>query len=117
MANKFLWLLICLALCGCRRAAPERVVVYCAHDREFAEPILQKFTGLTGIEVVPLWDSEANKSVGLYEDLVREKDRPRCDVHWNNEILATIRLEQQGLLAPYKSPAARAFSGPLQGGG
>jgi iron(III) transport system substrate-binding protein len=107
-------LFLCFCLVGCARSAKDRVVVYCAHDREFAEPILQDFAKQTGLDVVPRWDTEANKSVGLYEDLVREKDRPRCDVHWNNEILATIRLQRQGLLEPYKSPWAQNFRGALK---
>ncbi len=100
---------------GCTRTAHDRVVVYCALDREFAEPILADFTRETGLQVVPRWDTEANKSVGLYEDLVRERRRPRCDVHWNNEILATIRLQRQGILEPYQSPAAQAFPAPFRG--
>src|SRR5205085_3035459 len=110
---RFLCLLLCLALVGCG-SSRNRVVVYCALDREFAEPILKDFTQETGLEVVPRWDTEANKSVGLYEDLVRERDRPRCDVHWNNEILATIRLQRQGLLQPYESPSAQAFPAPFR---
>lgn len=86
-----------------------RVVVYCALDREFAEPILAEFTETTGLEVVKRYDTEANKSVGLYEDLIREAGRPRCDVHWNNEILATIRLQRQGVYAPYESPSALPY--------
>jgi iron(III) transport system substrate-binding protein len=85
------------------------VIVYCAHDREFAEPMLEKFERASGIKVVARYDSEANKAVGLYEELVREASRPRCDVHWNNEILATIRLQRQGILEPYASPAAEPF--------
>src|SRR4051794_41006820 len=95
--------LLCVILIGCGKSAKDRVVVYCALDREFAEPILKDFGAKTGLQVVPRWDTEANKSVGLYEDLVREHERPRCDVHWNNEILATIRLQRQGLLQPYDS--------------
>src|SRR5688500_6259069 len=83
---------------GCSRNA-NRVVVYCALDPEFAEVILDDFAKSSGIEVVKRFDTEANKSVGLYEDLVAEANRPRCDVHWNNEILATIRLQKQGMLA------------------
>ncbi|MCI0684201.1 MAG: extracellular solute-binding protein [Gemmataceae bacterium] len=86
-----------------------RVVVYCAHDRKFAEPILAEFTKRTGLRVDKRYDTEANKSVGLYDDLVREASRPRCDVHWNNEILATIRLERQGVYAPYQSPSALPY--------
>jgi iron(III) transport system substrate-binding protein len=103
-----------LLTAGCGRNHKDRVVVYCALDREFAETILKDFTKETGLEVVPRWDTEANKSVGLYEDLLREKERPRCDVHWNNEILATIRLQRQGVLEPYKSPAALPFPAPFK---
>ncbi len=93
---------------GCQRG-PQPVVVYCAHDREFAEEILRAFTKKTGIPVAERYDTEANKSVGLYEDLVRESAKPRCDVHWNNEILATIRLQNQEILASYASPSAEPF--------
>jgi iron(III) transport system substrate-binding protein len=100
-------LLVLLPGCsGCRRAD---VVVYCAHDREFAEPIFQRFEAKTSLKLDKRYDTEANKSVGLYEDLIREAARPRCDVHWNNEILATIRLQQKGVLQPYDSPAAKPF--------
>lgn len=91
-----------------------RVVVYCAHDREFADAILRDFEKRTGLRVVVRYDTEANKAVGLYEDLVREKDLPRADVHWNNEILATMRLQDQGILAPYASPSAAAFPASLK---
>lgn len=105
--------LVCLAVTtvlGCRSpAGAGRVVVYCAHDREFAEPIFAAYRRQTGVDVAVRYDVEANKTVGLYEDLVREKDRPRCDVHWNNEILATIRLQRQGVLAPYASPSAEPY--------
>lgn len=94
---------------GCRTDSSSRVVLYCAQDREFAEGILHDFTARTGLQVPTRFDTEANKAVGLYEDLVREARRPRCDVYWNNEILATIRLQRQGLLEPYDSPAAAPF--------
>jgi iron(III) transport system substrate-binding protein len=97
-----------LIMAGC--SSPEsRVVVYCAQDREFAEEVLADFSRQTTLAVAPKYDTEANKSVSLYEDLVREKDRPRCDVFWNNEIIATIRLQKQGLLEPYESSSARDF--------
>jgi iron(III) transport system substrate-binding protein len=103
------WWAVLLALAGgCWRPA-NRVVVYCALDREFAEGILDDFAQSSGLEVVARYDSEANKSIGLYEDLIREASRPRCDVHWNNEILATIRLQKRGILAPYESPSAQPF--------
>jgi iron(III) transport system substrate-binding protein len=96
-------------LSGCGGGRGNRVVIYCAHDREFSETILKEFAARTELEVLPRFDSEANKAVGLYSDLVREARQPRCDVHWNNEILATLRLQKQGLLEPYASPSAEPF--------
>jgi iron(III) transport system substrate-binding protein len=101
---------------GCRSGSTQRVVLYCAQDREFAEDILKDFTRRTGLDVPARFDTEANKAVGLYEDLVREARRPRCDVYWNNEILATLRLQRQGLLEPYASPAAGPYPDEFKAG-
>lgn len=101
-------LLLPLTLSGCGNPKG-RVVLYCAQDREFAEDVLAEFTRRTGLKVDPKFDTEADKSVSLYIELVREKDRPRCDVFWNNEILSTIRLQKQELLLPYASPAAEPY--------
>jgi iron(III) transport system substrate-binding protein len=98
-----------LSFSGCGRGAKPRVVLYCAQDREFAEEILPEFTSRTGLEVIPKYDIESEKSVGLALEISREKSRPRCDVHWNNEILWTIRLQRQGLLEPYASPSAADY--------
>ncbi len=97
-----------LLLAGCPAAKP-RVVLYCAQDREFADQLLRDFTAETGLAVDPKFDTEANKSVSLYVELLHEKARPRCDVHWNNEILSTLRLQRQGLLEPYDSPSAAPY--------
>ncbi len=100
-----------LALAGCPRGAPGgpgpgRVVVSCALDRLFAEPVLRDFTARTGIEVDARWDAEATKTTGLVEALRAERDRPRCDVFWNNELGQTVVLAREGLLEPWDSPAA-----------
>lgn len=97
-----------LLLCGCN-ANPSRVVLYCAQDREFAVDLLDDFSQENEWNVTPRFDSEANKSVGLYVELVQDRQRPRCDVFWNNEIISTIRLQKQGLLQPYKSPSSKSF--------
>jgi iron(III) transport system substrate-binding protein len=97
-------------LTGCPRSAPQ-VVLYCSQDREFADTILDAFRQLTGLGVAPKFDSEAAKSVALYEEIVADRNRPRCDVFWNNEILNTIRLQRQGLLEPYDSPSAIPYPG------
>jgi iron(III) transport system substrate-binding protein len=95
-------------LAGCGRESPQ-VTLYCSQDREFAEGVFEDFTRDTGLAILPSYDTEADKSVSLFLRIVEESSRPRCDVFWNNEILATIRLQQRGLLEPYASPAAAAF--------
>lgn len=105
-SHGYIILLVCCA--GCMGSEP-RAVLYCAQDRDFAVPLLDDFRQFTGLPVVPKYDTEKNKSVSLYEELVAERNRPRCDVFWNNEILSTIRLQKQGLLEPYDSPAAQPY--------
>lgn len=97
-----------IVLSGCGGGRPH-VVLYCAQDREYAELILDQFSRETGITVEVRSDTEATKTVGLYEAIVRERQHPRCDVFWNNEIVNTLRLQQQGLLEPYASPSASPY--------
>jgi iron(III) transport system substrate-binding protein len=101
--------LLGLALAGGCQRAGERVVVYCAQDQEFADGAFADFTAATKLAVSPKYDTEANKSVSLAAELEAEAGRPRADVHWNNEILATIRLARKGVYEPYRSPAAEPF--------
>lgn len=82
------------------------VIVYCAHDAVFAEEILRTFEQQSGVKVAVKYDTEATKSLGLVELLLAEKDAPRCDVFWNNELLGTADLAERGVLAPYRSPNA-----------
>jgi iron(III) transport system substrate-binding protein len=93
---------------GCSNNS-SRVVLYCAQDEEFAQLVFADFQHRTGLTIAPHYDTEATKSVSIYQELLREKDRPRCDVHWNNEILSTIRLRRLGLLEPYASPSAAPY--------
>src|SRR5262245_54413906 len=100
---RFAALLGLIALSACAR--PD-VVIYCAADQEYAEPILKEFEKSSGLKVQSVFDVEATKTVGLVQTLLEEKPHPRCDVFWNNEPVHTIRLKSAGVLAPYKSPSA-----------
>lgn len=84
-----------------RAVAADPVVVYSALDREFSEPILDAYAKQAGVRVLPKFDVESTKTVGLTNLLIAESVRTRCDLFWNNEILNTIRLKDKGLLAPY----------------
>ncbi len=82
----------------------EALVIYCAHDSVFSEKILKQFEQQTGIKVEPRFDTEATKSLGLTNLIIREKDHPQCDVFWNNQALGTAVLKDQGLLESYQGP-------------
>ena len=87
-------------------ASCAELVVYTAMDQVFSEPILKEFEQKTGITVKAVYDVEAVKTTGLVNRLLAEKEHPRCDVFWNNEIMRTIMLKRRGILAPYNSPSA-----------
>jgi len=68
------------------------VIVYCAQDQTYAEPILRLFEEEAGIRVKAVYDSEAVKTVGLANRLLAERDHPQCDVFWGNEEMRTRQL-------------------------
>jgi iron(III) transport system substrate-binding protein len=64
--------------------------------------VLREFEKRSGIKVLARYDTEATKSLGLTELIIREKEAPRCDVFWNNEMLGTMDLAERGLLESYQ---------------
>lgn len=102
-------ILLLILLCGCSFDSSDEVVVYTALDREFSQPILDRFTQESRIRTLPKYDVESTKTVGLTSAIIAEASRPRCDVFWNNEILNTLRLQEKGLLEVYHSPAAQSY--------
>lgn len=95
-----------LSLGGCGSKKQQEVVVYTAIDEVFSQEIIDDFEKETGIKVNVVYDTEANKTTGLVNRIIAEKDNPVCDVFWNNEFVQTISLEKQGVLESYVSPSA-----------
>jgi len=91
-------------------------VVYSALDREFSEPILDEFSQRTGVRVLARYDVESTKTVGLVQAIRAESKRAKCDLFWNNEILHTIRLQQEGLLDIYFLDGADGLPPEMQSG-
>jgi iron(III) transport system substrate-binding protein len=85
------------------------VTVYTALDREFSAPILEAYAQRTGVRVLPKFDVESTKTVGLTNLIIAEAERPRCDLFWNNEILNTLRLKEKGLLVQFRPAHADAL--------
>ena len=75
-----------------------------ALDRHFSQPILREFSKQTGIEVRAKYDTESTKSVGLTNQIRAERERPKCDVSWNNEIVNTLRLKRKVFSNPSIQP-------------
>jgi len=97
-----------LALVSFARAE-ETVRVYVSLDREHSERILKLFEQETGIKVDATYDTEATKTVGPVRQLIEEKGDPQADVYWNNELATTIKLNEHGVLEPYRSPSAEGI--------
>jgi iron(III) transport system substrate-binding protein len=85
-------------LCLTAQATPEKkVVIYCAQDQVYAEPIFRDFERATGIRVLAVYDSEAVKTVGLANRLLAERKHPQCDLFWGNEEMRTRQLAAQSV--------------------
>ena len=105
--NFFLLILSILVQCTPKEHS---VVLYCALDRNYAEPLINKFQDSTGIAVQVVYDTEINKTVGLVNRIIAEKQRPQCDIFWNNEIIRTIILKNRGLLQPMSPTSGNDIS-------
>lgn len=85
--------------------APGDLVLYVAHDRIFSDPILEGFRSKgRGVQVVG--DTEASKTTGLFQRLVRLRQAPEADVFWNNEVVRTVQLARLGMLESYLPASA-----------
>lgn len=104
-AAALLFLLVVSLLTGCVENQ-KTVVIYTSVDQVFSEQIFNLFQAETGIRVKPVYDIEAQKTVGLANKLIAEKDNPEADVFWNGEILQMIGLKEKGVLASIEPEAA-----------
>ena len=108
---RFFWIAIALCLfSGCINRQADEVVVLSALDREFSAEVLEDAQADLKIPLRIKYDVESNKTVGLTNEIIRNKQRPRADLFWNNEILHTIRLEKLGLLEPVDASRQSRFA-------
>lgn len=101
-----LTLFILYRLSGARASA---VVVYCAQDQLYAEPVFGEFERATGLKVGVVYDSEAVKTVGLANRLLAERAHPQADVFWGNEEMRTRQLAAEGVFRQTNGWAAFGF--------
>lgn len=101
-----LWTVLAGTVATSCTGSPEGPSIYVALDQEHSSILLNRYVEETGNPIRPDYDTESQKTVGLVSRILEERNNPRCDVFWNNEVAQTVRLAQQGLLEPYDSPAA-----------
>jgi iron(III) transport system substrate-binding protein len=107
------WLSLTLAM-GCGSSTGSTVVAYVSLDQVYSQPILERFERQSGVDVRVVFDTEATKTTGLANRLIAEKSAPQADVFWNSEIVRTLLLEREGVLAAYVSPAATGIPGAFR---
>ena len=101
--------ILCLGGCGSRSDA---VVVYTSVDDLYAREIFAAFTRETGIRVLPVFDTEEAKTLGLVHRLIAEKGHPQADVFWSGDCARSALLKKKGVLEPYRAPTAEAIGAP-----
>lgn len=88
---------------------PPDVVLYCGVDEDQSRGIARRFEEATGLKVSFSGETEAYRSIGLSRRLIDEREHPRADVYWSNEIMHMVHLKRLGLLAPLPPGIAERF--------
>ena len=98
-----------IGLTGLVSKPSRQVVVYCAQDQAYAEPIFRDFEKENGLKVRAVYDNEAVKTVGLANRLLAERSHPQCDVFWGNEEMRTRQLAAQNVFRETNGWAAFSY--------
>ena len=85
------------------------VVVYCAQDQVYAQPIFRDFEKQTALKIRTVYDSEAVKTVGLANRLLAERVHPQCDLFWGNEEMRTRQLARENVFRETNGWAAFGY--------
>lgn len=79
----------------------DEIVVYASVDEVYARPLFEDFSRRTGLRILPVFDVEEAKTLGLVHRLLAEKSRPQCDVFWAGDCVRTALLKKEGVLEPF----------------
>lgn len=96
----------CVLLLASCKPNPGEIVVYASVDDLYAKPFFEDFERATGLKVLPVFDVEEAKTLGLVHRLIAEKGRPQCDVFWAGDCVRTALLKREGVLEPFEPRAA-----------
>jgi len=97
-----------LAACGSEGGA-HRVVLYCGVDMDQSQAIAERYERETGADIDFHGETEKMRSVGLPQRLMMERERPRADVFWSNEIMHMVYLCNSGVMDALPPGVAEGF--------
>lgn len=98
------WLAIAL------RGGPDPdVVIYCGVDPDQSQSLVQEFREASGLVVDYHGETEAFRSIGLPQTIEAERNHPRADVWWSNEIMHMVDLASKGLIDKLPAGMAEKF--------
>lgn len=107
MRAAFFVFTLLLAACGGSRS--DEVVVYTSVDDLYAKEIFAVFTRETGLRVLPVFDTEESKTLGLVHRILAEKSHPQADVFWSGDCARSALLKKEGVLEPYRAESGSAI--------
>ena len=81
------------------------VVLYCGVDQDQSRPLVAE----SGMRVDFHGETEAFRSIGLPQRLEAERDDPKADVYWSNEIMHMIHLADLGIIDKLPTGLAEQF--------
>ena len=87
-----------LSLVSCSPPTDAAVVVYTSFDEVHARAVFDAFRAETGLKVLPVYDTEEAKTLGLVHRLIEESRSPQADVYWSGEAARTALLADRGVL-------------------
>jgi iron(III) transport system substrate-binding protein len=95
-----------LLLLGSCSPRTDEIVVYASVDEEYARPLFEDFSRRSGLRILPVFDTEEAKTLGLVHRLLAEKGHPQCDVFWAGDCVRTALLKNAGVLQAFDPKAA-----------
>ncbi len=87
-----------------------KVTLYTTADEPLVQAVVALFESKTGVKVNVVTDTEATRG-SLQQRVSSEKPRPRADVWWSSEVVGTVQLAKEGVLAAYASPSEATVPG------
>jgi iron(III) transport system substrate-binding protein len=88
----------------------EEVVVYTSVDDVYSKDIFDAFTKETGIRVLPVFDTEEAKTLGLVHRILAEREHPQADLFWSGDCARSALLKKEGVLEAWRIPSAETIA-------